>query len=240
MAGSTAMLAAILQVVLKALDKDYSPYYIAELNRIIELHYMKTHCGYQDAYMTTFGGLNLLDFRGKAYYKSLEEETYAMIEPLKVEELPFILAHTGVKHNSGDFHKPLRERWLEGEKEVVKGYEKITEIALKGKRALIDGNFEELGRLMNKNHRIQDSLSYSGDQNNKLIKAALEGKALGAKLAGAGGDGTIIALTLEPEVTEKALLKAGAEKILGLDQDTGGVQLEEFSDGEEEVAATGE
>ena len=62
MAGSTAILAAILRVVLKALNKDYSPYYIAEINRIIELHYMKCQCGYQDAYMTTFGGLNFLDF----------------------------------------------------------------------------------------------------------------------------------------------------------------------------------
>jgi len=63
------------------------------------------------------------------------------------------------------------------ETEVIEGYEKITEIALKGKRALIDGNWQELGYLMNENHKIQDSLSYSGDKNNKLIKSALEGKA---------------------------------------------------------------
>jgi hypothetical protein len=31
-----------------------------------------------------------------------------------------ILAHTGIQHNSGDFHKPIRERWLEGETDVVK------------------------------------------------------------------------------------------------------------------------
>ena len=54
LAGSTALLSAILAVVAKALGKDYSPYYFAEVNRIIELNYMKTHCGYQDAYMTTF------------------------------------------------------------------------------------------------------------------------------------------------------------------------------------------
>ncbi len=225
LAGSTALLSAIMGVVIKALGKEYSPHYFAEVNRIIELRYMKTHCGYQDAYMTSFGGLNFLDFRGKAYYKNLAEEVYASVERLNVKELPFILGHTGIKHNSGDFHKPLRERWLEGEKEVVEGYQDITEIALKGKRALLDGNWEELGRLMNENHQIQDSLSYSGEQNNKLIEAALSGGALAAKLAGAGGGGTIIALTLEPERTRKALLEAGAEMVLGLDAEAEGVSI---------------
>ncbi len=90
-------------VVIKALGKDYSLHYLAEVNRIIELRYMKIHCGYQE----------------------------------------------------------------------------IVDIALKGKRALLDGNWDLLGRLMNENHQIQDSLSYSGEQNNKLIKAALVEGALG-------------------------------------------------------------
>jgi mevalonate kinase len=90
---------------------------------------------------------------------------------------------------------------------------------------------------MNENHQIQDSLSYSGDQNNKLIKAALEGGTLGAKFAGAGGGGTIIALTLDRERTAKALLDAGAEMILELDQEAFDVAVREVADGREEVAA---
>ena len=150
------------------------------------------------------------------------------MERLDVEELPFILAHTGVKHHSGNYHRPIRERWLEGEKEVIQAYEEITELALKGKRTLLDGNWEELGRLMNENHLIQDSLNYAGNENNRLIKAALSGGALGAKLAGAGGGGTIIALTLDKERTRKALLEAGAEKILELDPGAKGIIVEEF------------
>jgi len=59
---------------------------------------------------------------------------------------------------------------------------------------------------MNENHRIQDSLVDSGEQNNFMIRVAKQNGALGAKLAGAGGGGgTIIALTLEPERTKQAL-----------------------------------
>lgn len=89
---------------------------------------------------------------------------------------------------------------------------------------------------MNLNHKIQDSLSYSGDQNNKLIEAALEGGALGTKLAGAGDGGTIIALTLTPEKTRRALVDAGAEMILGLDPEAVGVSVMEIENGEDEAA----
>ena len=75
------------------------------MNRIIELNYMNCQCGYQDAYMTTFGGLNYLDFRGKEYYKELYNEQYAVVENLSeyVRVLPFVIAHTGIKHHSAIF-----------------------------------------------------------------------------------------------------------------------------------------
>ena len=228
LAGSTAIIAAVLAAVIAYIGKDFHCYFRAELNRTIELNYMKCQCGYQDAYMTTFGGLNYLDFRGKEYYKDLHSEQYATVENLTeyVSELPFIVAHTGIKHHSGEFHKPLRERWLEGDPAVVKAYEDITVIAREGKKALFNGDWNHLGYLMNENHRIQDSIADSGEQNNYMIKVAREHGAMGAKLAGAGGGGTIIALTLEPELTKEALLRAGADCFVELAPYAPGVTVE--------------
>ena len=56
-------------------------------------------------------------------------------------------------------------------------------------------------------------LGGSGDANERLIAAALEHGALGAKLAGAGDGGTIIALHPEPEEMIAALEAAGSERI---------------------------
>ena len=78
---------------------------------------------------------------------------------------------------------------------------------------------------MNENHAIIRDLGGSGDSNERLIKAALEGGAIGAKLAGAGGGGTIIALTLDPQTTKKALEKAGAERFLDLSPSSPGVTV---------------
>lgn len=240
LAGSTAVLSATLSAVLAFIGVRHHKYHLAELNRIIELNFMKTHCGYQDAYMTTFGGLNYLDFRGKEYYKPLDKEQYATVEPLNefVDELPLIVAHTGIKHHSGQFHKPIRDRWLEGEPKVVKAYNDIIELGREGKKAIINKDWEHLGYLMNENHRIQDELADSGEQNNYMIKVARENGALGAKLAGAGGGGTIIALTLEPERTIKALKEAGVEEFIELDPKAAGVNVEYIDEGSYGTVAT--
>ncbi|MFO7742659.1 MAG: galactokinase family protein, partial [Anaerolineae bacterium] len=135
LSGSTALVVAILQALLACQGRSIGRYRLAERARYIELNYLKVVCGYQDAYMCTFGGLNYMDFRGKQFYRSEEAELFATIEPLDgyVPELPFVLGYTGVQHSSGEVHRPIRERWLEGEREVVDAYERITEIARLGK-----------------------------------------------------------------------------------------------------------
>ena len=214
MAGSTALLVALLRGLLAWQGHSAQLHHLAERARYVELNFLKVVCGYQDAYMCTFGGLNFMEFRGKQFYRRAEAELYATIEPLAahVSQLPFVLAFTGVQHASSAVHKPIRERWLEGEAEVVEGYKRITEIARAGKKALILRDWPSLGRLMNDNHAIQRALGGSGESNERLLSAALNAGALGAKLAGAGDGGTIIALWPWPDSTrlEEALIEAGA------------------------------
>jgi len=229
LAGSTALVVALLQALLAWQGEYIHLYQLAERTRYVELNYLRIVCGYQDAYMCTFGGLNYMDYRGKQFYRAAEAELFATIEPLAayVPQLPFVLGFTGVRHASGAVHKPLRERWLEGETAVVEGYRRITEIARMGKKALLMADWPLLGRLMNENHAIQRDLGGSGESNEQLIAAALEAGALGAKLAGAGQGGTIIALWPWPDSTqlEDALREAGASAIYRL-QVTPGAMIE--------------
>ncbi|MHB0859289.1 MAG: GHMP family kinase ATP-binding protein [Anaerolineae bacterium] len=214
-AGSTALTVAILYALLRYKGLDYHRYRVAELARYIELNYLRVVCGYQDAYMCTFGGLNYMDFRDKQFYREAAEELYATVESLGelVPDLPFVLAHTGVTHSSDAVHKPLRERWLEGDPAVRKGYEEIAALTREGKKALLAGDWERLGVLMNRNHAIQRDLGGSGDANERFISVALENGALGAKLAGAGDGGTIIALHPDPERMIATLKAAGSERV---------------------------
>jgi galactokinase/mevalonate kinase-like predicted kinase len=221
LSGSTALVVALLRALLAWQGEHPNLYQLAERARYIELNYLRVVCGYQDAYMCTFGGLNYMDFRGKQFYRSAEAELFATIEPLSryVAQLPFVLGYTGVKHSSDEVHRPIRERWLAGEAAVVESYERITEIARMGKKAVLTADWPQLGRLMNDNHAIQRDLGGSGESNERLIAAALEAGAMGAKLAGAGHGGTIIALWPWEDASplETALRKGGASEVYRLD-----------------------
>ncbi|MGI6209693.1 MAG: galactokinase family protein [Anaerolineae bacterium] len=221
MSSSTALLVAMLHAILTWQGRPRGNYQLAETARYIELNHLKIVGGYQDAYMCTFGGLNYMDFRGKQFYRETEAELFATVEPLAgyVSRLPFLLAFTGVHHSSNRVHKPLRERWLEGDPEVRAGYERITELARAGKKALLLEDWDSLARLMNENHAVQRQLGGSGEANEALIAAALAAGAPAAKLAGAGDGGTIIILWPDEDMSplEEAMRRAGAQGVYRLE-----------------------
>ena len=218
MSGSTAMMVATVRALTTFVGDDYRTYDLAELARDAESRSLGVTCGFQDHYMATFGGLNSMDFRDKEFDRPADTTVFATVEPLggalgHLPRLPFVLANTGVAHHSGAVHRPIRERWLEGDPEVRSAYVRIGEIAREGKRALLRGAWERLGALMNENHDIQRRLGGSGPSNEALIAAALEAGAYGAKLAGAGQGGTIIALHPDPDRLGDALMAAGARRL---------------------------
>jgi galactokinase/mevalonate kinase-like predicted kinase len=218
LAGSTALLAALLRALAAWRGEAPSPYVLAERSRRVERELLGVACGWVDHYLCAFGGLRYVDLRGKEREGLAAGEPYATVEDLApyVAELPFVLAFTGVPHHSGSVHGPIRARWERGEPEVVKAYERVAAIACEGKSALLAGDFERFGALMDENHAIQRGLGGSGEANERLIEVARAAGARGAKLAGAGGGGTIVALAPgpDPSALEAALRAAGAAALL--------------------------
>ena len=217
LAGSTAILATIVGCLVVHLGLRLNPYETAETVRRIEYEVLGIVCGFQDHYMTVFGALNYMDFRDKHSAQVQNDTTpFATIEPMTafVGAPPLVLAHTGVRHHSGSVHTSPRERWLRGDRDVIDGYLEIGSLARLGKRALLAGDWGTFAELITRNHAIVRDLGGSGEANERLIAAALAGGASAAKLAGAGGGGTILALTHDPARTIPALTEAGAEAIL--------------------------
>jgi galactokinase/mevalonate kinase-like predicted kinase len=216
-AGSTALLTAIVRGLAAWRGETPSLYELAERVRRTEREGLGVACGWVDAYLCSFGGLRSVDLRGKQRAFATPGEPFASVEDLApfVPALPFVLGFTGVAHHSGSVHAPIRARWEQGDPAVVSGYERVAAIAREGKTALLRGEWPRLGALMNENHAIQRDFGGSGEPNEKLIEAALRAGALGAKLAGAGGGGTIVALWThaDPAPIERALRGAGASAL---------------------------
>ncbi len=139
LSSSSALVCATFKALSIYAGKHWNRYQFAEIARSIELNRMGVICGYQDFYMTSFGGLNFMEFRDKEFYREVGKEPYATIENLNADvvDLPFVLAHTGVVHSSGAVHKPIRERWLEGDREVRDAYLRIGQLAREGKKAFL-------------------------------------------------------------------------------------------------------
>ena len=217
LAGSTALTAAVHGAVSRHLGRALPPHATAEAIREIEYRILGVICGFQDQYMAVFGGLNYLDFRDKGSHIEPEDQPLATVEPLAhlvPGSLPLLLAHTGVKHHSGAAHKPVRQRWLDGDPEVRSAYDHLQGLARWTKSALIAGDWDRVADAMNENMAIQQRLGASGDACDRLAAVARANGALAAKLAGAGQGGTILALTDDPERLESALVAAGAGRIL--------------------------
>ena len=75
----------------------------------------------------------------------------------------------------------------------------VSEISASVVRALRRGDDVELGELMNRNHELLVQIGVSHPMLDKLVRAAREAGAFGAKMTGAGGGGCMIALCEDEE-----------------------------------------
>jgi galactokinase/mevalonate kinase-like predicted kinase len=192
----------------------HNDYVLAELTQRAEAKELGITCGFADRYVPLFGGIAYLDYRGKLHHRSVNQEPYATYERLDpyVEDLPLVAISTGIERDSGDVHGRMRPRYLEEHDAwVVRGGEAppmvrfmsgAWQTAWQGKIALLQGDLETFGALMNENHRlVNEMMAYcsfedgAGWANNLLIETALKNGALGAKLTGAGAGGSVFALT---------------------------------------------
>ena len=209
---------------LYALDRHiHNDYILGELCQRVEELELGIAAGFADRYVPLFGGLAYLDYRGKLHHADICKEPFATYERLDeyAASLPLVAVTTGVQHDSGDVHGCMRPRYLEeyagwqkqgGEMPpMVRFMSGAWETAWRGKIALLDGDLKTFGHLMNENHRLVDEMMHycgfhdgAGWANNLFIEAAMQNGALGAKLTGAGGGGSVFALT-EPGQEKKIL-----------------------------------
>lgn len=216
LSGSTALLAATLAAVLTlrgtepSLESSEDRTAFAELLRDIERNDAEVMCGFQDAYMISHGGLQFMDFAGK---HPRNPGPHAQIHALDAE-LPFLLITTGVERLSGSVHGPIADRWIAGDPVVTSAISTISSLAEAGLNPLLSADWKEFGKLMNENQSLIAAMGGSGEAVDRLIDACNRNGALGAKLAGAGMGGTVIALSEETGQLESALQTEGYTRFL--------------------------
>ncbi len=173
------------------------------------------------------GGILLLRHREENFLWRIEKgATRWNLHGAPLPEMTFVVGTTGIEAATGPLVAQVKRR-VETQPGARKAVERIGEIALEGVDALRRGNLERGGELMLENHRLLNTLGVGHVALDKLVAASLP-LSFGAKLTGAGGGGSMIALTNDPLGVTQALKRAGGSAFAVSTVPTG-VQLERRS-----------
>ncbi len=163
------------------------------------------------AHGTPSGIDNTLATFGQAvlYRRNAEPSTV----PLDLAEAPpIVVASSGKRGVTRDQVAGVRARMSQQPDRFRAIFDEMDRIALAGAEALKTVSYEELGGLMNVCHGYLNAIGVSTIELEQMIAIARGAGALGAKLTGAGGGGSIVALCPGRErAVADSLRRAGYE-----------------------------
>jgi mevalonate kinase len=127
-----------------------------------------------------------------------------------------VIADTGLPSPTRRLVSRVRAGWKRDRPRYEALFKEIGEVVREGYRRIEAGDVDALGPLMDRNHALLIRLGVSSPTLDRLVYAAREGGALGAKLSGAGQGGNMLALVNaeDAENVIEALKEAGAAHVI--------------------------
>jgi mevalonate kinase len=201
--------AASCVAIARALNDEYSlgldDDQINETAYIGEMGYHGTPSGIDNT-ASTFGGLIwfVRDLNGGP----------PQFEKLKLgKSADLVIASTGLTASTKVVVNDVRKKKDENPDWFSSVSNEYNQLVNEAREALINLDFEQVGILMNKNHKLLQQLTVSCKELDNFVEIARENGAIGAKMTGTGRGGNMIALAPD-ETTMKeiayALEKGGA------------------------------
>jgi hydroxymethylglutaryl-CoA reductase len=138
-------------------------------------------------------------------------------EPLELAEIPpIVIALSGRPGRTVEQVNAVRERRAAIPARFEAVFDEMDAACLDGRRALTAGDYDTLAQLMNFSHGLLNAIGVSTPEIEALISLARHSGAAGAKLTGAGGGGSIVALCPGRDIEVAAAFAAGGYRTLRL------------------------
>ena len=205
LAGSSAIITAVFRALCEFYHIEIPPQILANLVLETETREIGIAAGLQDRVCQVYNNLVYMDFNEQDFKKQ-GHGNYEILDPRLLPGL-YMAYQTRLSEISGIYHNNLRERWLQGDRDVVKAMKRFAEIARKGREAILDRDYRKLGELMDENFDLRASLVRLNPENVKMVEIA---RKLGAPAKYAGSGGAVIGICLDDELLKK-LKKAFSE-----------------------------
>ncbi len=148
-----------------------------------------------DQKYSTVSSKNLLPCKGTIHFQEIET----------THKIKLIIVDTGKKHETNKMLDKVKE-FKENNEDTFKEYiAEVNHLVDDAKDAIIAGNMALLGELMLINHSLLENIGVSTKDIKRIISVGIENGALGGKLTGAGGGGSVILLYDKDELQEKIM-----------------------------------
>ncbi len=210
MGSSAAITVAILGALRKLLGEDLSEETIAKDAFSVEFD-VQGNASPIDTSTSTHGkAIMVSEKKEKNFLWKIEREGRIWnIHHRDIPDLTFVVGNTGVHSPTPPLVEKVRKFYERSNfaKEII---DDIGEIVEESYILLKEDDLEGLGELMDKNHGLLSILGVSHPKLESLVKGARK-YSYGAKLTGAGGGGSMIALTDRPEEVAKEIKKRGGK-----------------------------
>jgi glucuronokinase len=185
--GSSAIITASLRALMQFFGVHIPLPVQANLVLETETRELGVPAGLQDRVIQVHEGLVYMDFSRDI----MERQGHGNYEPLDPALLPnvYLAYRTSLSEGTEVFHSNVRERWLAGDPVVVNAMRQWADYACQARHALLQRDFETLGRLINANFDLRASLYRISEGNMEMIRAS---RRLGATSNFAGSGGAIV------------------------------------------------
>jgi glucuronokinase len=184
MGGSSSIITAALRALCAYYRVEIPLPVQANLVLETETKELGVPAGPQDRVIQVYEGLVYMDFAKELYAK----QGYGNYVPLDPALLPpmYLAYRTSLSEGTEVFHNNVRERWRNGDPEVVDAMNQWASFAEAGKDALLRGDYAELNRLIDANFDLRSKLYQISRGNLEMIEVA-RGLGASANFAGSGG-----------------------------------------------------
>jgi len=201
--GTSAAVSVALIGALSELSRGrLTAHEVAMLAHRIETDKLHLQCGVQDQLASAYGGIN---------YIQIMDFPNSIVSPVNIPdniwwefEQRLCLVYLGKPHKSSEIHKLVIES-LGKNASRDNRLEALRELSRDAKVALMNGDFKEFGKIMDRNTEVQRNLhpALVCEKTEEIIEIAKEFGAVGSKVNGAGGDGGSLTLLFGDDRCQK-------------------------------------
>lgn len=216
--GSSSTIATCIIAALNALgDRRLTNHEMARMAIDCEKVALKTSYGWQDQYSpVTGGGVKYMRYWPDGAQRAVEVNQIPLTEAqLAALQRSLVVCYSGISRPAGNILHAVADGYRNGRAEVIDALKGMSEVAEQMRLGLLEGRLDDVGRLLSDvwMHHRRLHPDVTNDAIEDLYDLAMRKGAIGGRVCGAGGGGTLMFYCPSPAdyLVSQALAESGAE-----------------------------